>query len=388
VSAVVQVITSLERGGAQRVALETAASLHRKDRPQLLVTGAPAALELEARARLGRRLLHSRHLANPPGPLQDVACVVELHRLFARLLEQLGAPLVVHTHSSKAGVLGRLAAAALPGVRVVHTTHGFGTEALGARWRPLLQSAERLAGAATEVVVYVSDADRERARQEGVAPRSRALVIRAGVFTLPLASPTARCQARAALGIGGDAPLAVTVANMKPQKDPLFHLEVLAAWRRREPRARLLFVGDGPLRDAMKARARALGVEGALHLPGFLEDPRPAYEAGDVFLLASLWEGLPCAVLEALAAGLPAVVRDDGWAADLAFTPRVLRHGLDVDARTVAADLERARALGIEEVRLPRRFTLPGMLEDLDSLYDELLSSSAASARSTSSSVL
>lgn len=377
-SGVVQIVTGLERGGAQRVALETAARLHRPERPQLLVTGPPSDLEDEARARLGRRLLHVDELRRPLHPLVDTAALLSLHRLLHRLRDRLGAPLVVHTHTSKAGIVGRLAARAVPGVHVVHTVHGFGTRALGERQRPLLDVAERIAGAATDVLVFVSSADIAEADAARLAPSARRRLIRAGVSETDAADDEERTRSRASFGVDRAAPLAVTVANLKPQKDPLFHVEVLAAWRRRRPDARLLFVGDGELRGETLARARALGVEDALVLPGFLAEPRRAYAAGDVFLLASRYEGLPCSTLEALTAGLPVVVRDAGWADDLSFTTRVHRRGQEVSAEEMAALLESALAQGRQHVPLPRSFTVDGMLADLDALYDEVLSTSSS----------
>src|SRR5690606_27964942 len=157
-----------------------------------------------------------------------------------RLVDAYG-PLVVHTHTSKAGVLGRLAARAVPGVRVVHTVHGFGTLALGARHQRALEIAERIAGAATDVLVFVSDPGRRQAAEMRLAPRALRRLVRAGVSPLRMPDDDVRARARDALGIETDAPLAVTVANLKPQKDPLFHVEVLAAWRKLRPNARLLF---------------------------------------------------------------------------------------------------------------------------------------------------
>lgn len=377
-SAVVQVITGLERGGAQRVALETAARLHRPERPQLLLTGPPSDLEDEARERLGRRLLHLNDLRRALHPLVDARALAALHRTFHRLRETHGA-LVVHTHTSKAGVLGRLAARAVPGVRVVHTVHGFGTLALGERSQGALEIAEHIAGAATDVLVFVSDADRKEADEKQLAPRAARRLVRAGVSPLRVPNDEERARAREALGVAPDIPLALTVANLKPQKDPLFHVEVLAAWRRLRPNAHLLFLGDGPLRAETEAHAKALGVEDALSLPGFVADPRPTYAAADAFLLASRYEGLPCSSLEALSGGLPVAVRHDGWADDLAFSERVVARRLGVSAEEMARALDDAYSLGRTAVTLPKAFTVDGMLAELDALYDELLSASPTS---------
>lgn len=375
-SGVVHVITALERGGAQRNTLETAARLHRDDRPQWLIAGRPAALDEEARERLGRRFLSLPSLVGPIRPLDDGAALFSLHRALSALRDRLGRPLVVHTHSSKAGVLGRLAARALEGARVVHTVHGFGFEALGPRRRSLLLAMERLAAPATHRLVFVSTHDIELAERLRLGVRVPRALIRSGIdprLAARACDADRRVRARRALGVPPDAVVALTVANMKPQKDPLFHVEVLAAWRARRPEAQLVFVGDGPLRSAMEERARVLGVRQALHLPGFVESTIDALAAADVFLLASRWEGLPRSVLEALVAGLPVVVRDAGWARDLSFTSRLIARPLEAPASELAAALQTAVAWGRQSVVLPEAFTLDGMLSALDRLYDELL---------------
>jgi glycosyltransferase involved in cell wall biosynthesis len=375
VTGVIHVVTALERGGAQRVVLETAARLHDPGRPQLVVTGGPAALDGEAEERLGRRLLRLPRLKNPIEPLNDAAALIALADTIDHTVSLLGSPVVVHSHSSKAGVLARLAARSVRGVVVVHTVHGWGTAALGPRHAWLLEAAERVAAEATDVLIFVSEADRARAASAGLLRRARAETIRAGIDGerfYPLREPAARRAARRGLGVSDETLLVVTVGNLKAQKDPLHHVEILARARQREPRLRLALLGDGPLRPAVVARARALGVEDALDLPGFVEDPAPYLAAADAFLLASAWEGLPCAVLEATAAGLSCVVKDTGWATDLSWA-RGLRA---LPATATADDFARALVDAVQRRargRLPRAFTLAGMLGDLGRLYDELI---------------
>ncbi len=377
-TAVVQVITALERGGAQRLALEIAAGLHRRDRPQLLLcgTGSDALLD-EARARLGDRLLLEPTLIGPLRLGTDLAALSRIARTLARLKRQHGR-LVVSTHSSKAGIVGRLAARSVPGLRTVHTVHGFGVDALGPRHRPLLIAVEQLASAATDVLLLLTEADRRRCEELRLSRRPERRLLPASIdgarWSSIDTSPGARAEARSRLGIAGDVPLAVTVGNLKVQKDPLFHVEVLAAWRRRQPDAELLLLGDGPLRADTVAAARAAGIDAALHLPGFVHDPTDALVAADVMLLASRWEGLPLSVLEGLAGGLPVVVRHTGWADDLDFAgERLSALGPDARPASFAEALERAVELPRERCALPRRFTWSGTLEALEQLYGELL---------------
>jgi glycosyltransferase involved in cell wall biosynthesis len=360
-SGVVHVITALERGGAQRVVLDVAAGLHRPERPQLVVSGPSGALDDEARRRFGARLFTVPALRNAIGA-HDVAALLDLTRLLRRLVARLRPPVVVHTHSSKAGVLGRLAARSVDGAVSVHTVHGFGTQALGPRWAPLLALSERIAAGASDELVFVSQRDREIAIADGLCRAEQTRVIRPGVE--PKDYITAQ-RPRA-----GPARVAVTVANLKPQKDPLFHIDILAAWRRRQPDARLIFLGDGPLRAPMLARARELGVDAALELPGFVEDVRPSLAAADVFVLASAWEGLPRAVLEATAAGVPCVVKDTGWAKDVSFARSITALPTTATADDFADAIVRKHKAAPK--KLPKEFTQAGMLAGLQQLYDEL----------------
>lgn len=378
-SGVVHVVTALERGGAQRVVLDIAAGLHDPGRPQLVVTGprvdgvagrstarSAGSLDDEAEGLLGSRLIRLRDLSNASSAFKDAACLLELTRLLDGLVDRLRSPIVVHTHSSKAGVLGRLATRAIRGVACVHTVHGFGFDALGAARRGLLEAAERLSDSC-EAVVFVSEADRARAAALGLYRGVDARVIRAGVDApLFAAVPQSTSAPRAG---------AVTIANLKPQKDPLFHVDVLAAWRQRDAGARMVLLGDGPLRDDVQARARSLGVSAQLELPGFVDDVRPYLAGAQAFLLASAWEGLPCSVLEALAAGLPCVVRDTGYASDLSWVKGGRLHSLarEASARQFADALVVAAAQGVKPTKLPREFTKKGMLADVAALYDELV---------------
>jgi glycosyltransferase involved in cell wall biosynthesis len=378
-SGVIHIITQLERGGAQRNTLETAAALHHTGRPQWLWTGEPGELDEEAARRLGSRFQRVHHLVHAARPAQDARALVELTTRLSRAVAQLRPPVIVHTHSTKAGVLGRLAASAVRGVVVMHTVHGFGFEALGARRRWVVEGAERVAGRATDVAVFVSEADAREAQALGLFPRARTEVIRSGIdparFAATRNADTQRA-ARALFGLAPDAPVAVCVANFKPQKDPLFHVEVLAAWRKLERRAALLFLGDGPLRAQTLARADALGLQDAFVAPGFLEDPAPAYLAADAALLCSAWEGLPRSILETSAAGLWGVVRDSGWASDIAWATHVAALPADALPPAFAGPLTRAVAATRSQkrvVRVPRDFTLTGMLESLERLYDDLV---------------
>ena len=373
---VVHIITALERGGAQRVVLECAAELSNSDATHHVITGDENALGAEARQRLGCRLHVENSLRNPISR-HDLRALFALSARLSRIRDNASWPFFVHTHGSKAGVLGRLAGRSIPSAKIVHTVHGFGLDALGGRYRAILLAAEKLAGAATDAMVFVNEADAEQAKRWRLAPRASHHIVRAGIpaqkYRAFGPNHPARQTLRDEFGIANGAPLVVSVANLKPQKDPLFHLQAFAAFRRYQPEAQYLFLGDGPLRSQMQTQAKKLGLADALHLPGFWSEPGPALAAADVFMLASAWEGLPCSVLEAHCAGLPIALRAGSWADALQFPSAIYRTSEHASPNAVAEKLNAAWTAGRGAPRtLPPSFTQTGMLADYRRLYETL----------------
>ncbi len=368
-SGVVHLITSLERGGAQRNTLETAARLHHRARPQLLLSGAATSsegLDDEAARRLGPRFSHLPSLMNRFG-VHDIGAVLDVQRYLSRAVERLRAPVVLHTHSSKAGFVGRVAARGVSGVVVVHTVHGFGFDALGKGNAIVVEAAERVVAPFADHFVFVSDADRTRAIDLGLCADGR--VIRSGIDAARFAAVNGqRDDARAALGVVSDARVVVTLGNLKPQKDPLFHVDVYAEVVARDAGARCFFVGDGPLRAQVEERIAQRGLSKHVTLVPFVDDVSAYLAAADVFLLASAWEGLPRSVLEATAAGLPCVVKDTGWASDVAFARSITALPVDASAAAFAAAIMKKHKAAPK--KLPKEFTKDGMLDELRRLYD------------------
>ncbi len=386
-SGIVHIITALERGGAQRNTLETVAQLHCPERPQWLIVGSlgDANLIEEAKERLGERLIVIPTLNRPIKPWQDGRAFLDLYQCLQQLRNSLGEPLVVHTHSSKAGVLGRLAARAVGNCHIVHTVHGFGFGVATSYSQWLLKTAERIAGKVTDVLIFVSEADRDFAQQLKLAPQAVYKVIRSGIDPAPFAAMRGdlvmRNKARRQWNIPEDVPLVVTVANCKPQKDPLFHIEVFREFLKLEPEAWFLFVGDGVLKPALVSRIAELGLTEKVVLPGFIPDSRLALAAGDVFLLASRWEGLPRSVLEAVTSGLPVVVKNSGWVRDIAWAGNII-HTLDTNSSSTAFAEVLGKTLTKKGIDfhttcsdLPEEFNLSGMLCKLENVYKRLLPS-------------
>ncbi|TDC60068.1 glycosyltransferase family 1 protein, partial [Streptomyces hainanensis] len=230
---------------------------------------------------------------------------------FAARAIRRAAPDLVHLHSAKAGLAGRLALRGrLP---TVFQPHAWSFEAVDGATARLATRWERYATRWTHRVLCVSEEERRQAERAGIAAGHT--VIRNGVDLArhPAADGVARRQARAALaavhGLPQRAPLVVCVGRLCPQKGQDLLLRAWPGVLERFPAARLALVGDGPERAALR---RAAGPE--VLFAGHTDDTLPWYAAADLVVLPSRWEGMALAPIEAMAAGRPVLLTDVGGA--------------------------------------------------------------------------
>ena len=215
---------------------------------------------------------------------------------------------LVHTHSAKAGGLGRMAARRAGVPAIVHTFHGFPFhEFQSPLRRRALVDIERRLGRITDYFMAAGTMVAAEAVRLRVAPPDR---IRA-FATVPIgdgivrATETARREARHLLGIPPDAKVVGTVARLDDQKSPLDMVAAIAALRRSD--VYMVWVGDGELRPETERLIEHYGLSERFLLVGHRTDVPKLLPAFDVFAMSSLYEGLPCAVVEAMACGLPVV---------------------------------------------------------------------------------
>ncbi|MHB8834366.1 MAG: glycosyltransferase [Candidatus Methylomirabilia bacterium] len=313
---VIHIITKLELGGAQENTLYTLGRLDPARFSGLLVTHPEGLLVADARgdSRYGKRFVRS--LVREVRPVRDGSALVALAGILRRELREArveagaGPPqVIVHTHSSKAGILGR-AAARLAGVPVViHTVHGFGFHP---RQRPGVRkfyvALERLAARWTTHFIAVAQADLDEGVALGLFARGRASLIRSGIEIARYSGTNLdRESAVRALGFDPARPLVGMVACLKPQKNPVDFVRAAALVAASVPEAQFLIAGDGVLRPAVEAEVRRSGLGGRLRLLGWRRDVDAIIPCLDVLVLTSLWEGLPRVFPQAMAAGRPVV---------------------------------------------------------------------------------
>ncbi|HKW94729.1 MAG TPA: glycosyltransferase, partial [Methylomirabilota bacterium] len=208
---------------------------------------------------------------------------------------------VIHSHGKGAGLYGRVAAR-LTGAAAVHTFHGIHH----ADYSRLYLTLERALARMSRAVIHVSASQAAEADALGLSPAARTHVIVNGVDAAAVAALVSRgSSTRAELGLRDDALVLATVARFDPIKALDVLLRALPLIAARLPTAQLLVVGDGPERDRLHALARGLGLGGRAVFTGAVPDAVRLVALADLYVTASRREGMPLAVLEAMACGLP-----------------------------------------------------------------------------------
>jgi glycosyltransferase involved in cell wall biosynthesis len=253
-------------------------------------------------AAAGLNVVSVPQLVSPISPGSDRRALRRLTELLAH-----GGYDVVHTHSAKAGALGRLAAERAGSPRVVHTFHGFPFHEFQSRARRAAYvGIERYLGRRTDVFLAVGGAVAAEAVRRGIAVPERVRVINPTIEqSAEPASPAVRAAARRRLGVPIGCKVVGTVGRVDYQKAPESFVDAIAGLDRDDVYA--VWIGDGPLRQEMEARAARRGLQGRFLWAGHRDDVPELLPGLDVFAMASRYEGLPCAVAEAMAAGLPVV---------------------------------------------------------------------------------
>lgn len=370
-------------GGAQENTLDSALGLQALPGYDVtLITGPELGpegnlLELAAGAKL--RVITVPSLKRNVSPIEDLRAFLDLRRIFAR--ERFD---VVHTHSSKAGIVGRWAARSAGVQRVVHTVHGFAIGPYQGKIRNgLFRLLEKSAARRTDVLVCVADSLAEESRKMGLRPRKEIVCVPSAFDWNRFVQASGRRDAmRQELGVGAEEILVGKIARFFPLKghDQLF--EAMESLFARCPRLRFVLVGGGDLQRHYEDLVRKRGWEGKVLFTGLVAPARVAELLGacDVLVHASLREGLARAIPQAFACSLPVVAYAIDGTADLVrdgetgflIPPGQTRALADAMAR-LAADPDLRRRMGRKGHELAEgRYSLDAMVRKLDALYKAL----------------
>ena len=383
---VLRVIARLNMGGPALHVAYLTEGLASRGYDTTLVTGSLARGE-ESMAFVaeekGARIVRIPQLSREISPVYDVVSVARLVSLIREVR-----PHVLHTHTAKAGAVGRLAAILAGDARppvVVHTFHG---HVLRGYFDPLrtevFRRLERRLAAASTTLIAISPEVRDDLVELGIAPPERFSLVRLGVELdrrLADDDAAARARMRRLFGLQDERYTIGWVGRMTGIKRPDDILEAFARLRGGGVDAVLCMVGEGPDRDAVERKAHAMGLARHCLFPGYQRDIGAFYSMFDVFLLASANEGTPVTAIESLASGTPVVATRVGG------VPDVVRDGVDgilvppgdpgaiAEAlRRLASDPGERAAMGeAGREHVFRRYAVERLVDDVDALYRRLL---------------
>ncbi len=370
-------------GGAQENTLSSVSGLVKKGHDVLLVSGPSHGPEgsLESASRQsGAKFIIVSPLIRAIHPLLDAAAFCRLVAILRK--EQVD---IVHTHSAKAGVLGRLAArVASPSAIVVHTVHGLpfipGQSRLA---RNVFLLAEKIAFWATDQLLSVGKVAAENAAEAGIGRIEDYIIVHSGFPVEPYVNNPNRQKIRRELGITDSEMVVGMIARFFPLKGQEFLLRAFAVAATKNPAMKLLLIGDGIQRAFCEKLAISLGIQDKTIFTGLLHpDLIPNIVSGlDVGAHTSLREGLPRAIAQIMAGGKPVVAFDADGAREVITEGKTGFLVTPTDEKTLSLRLlwfashpEERMAMGaLAQERVLRLFSLQTMVDSLETIYFSLL---------------
>jgi len=386
---IVHIITKLELGGAQQNTLFTVAHLTRSMYEPILISGTEGPLVEDAVKLKDVKVYLIPDLVREIRPLKDIIALFKIRRMLTQLKKNTAinkprtdSAIIVHTHSSKAGILGRWAAH-LAGIRlIIHSVHGFSFN----NFQPFLIRAfciflERVTSLITTKFIAVSKANMEEGIEKGIFTEDKVVLIRSGIDIGKFQKVKLdRVEKRKELGVDAKIPLVAMIACFKPQKSPLDFVKIAKIVTDHNIEARFLLIGDGRLKSKIEKLIRRLKMEDKILLLGWRRDIPEIMNCINVLVLTSLWEGLPRVFPQAMASGIPIVATrvdgsaeaiQDGINGFLLSTGNIYRMAEKIIY--LIRHPEEARKMGEKGKRLVDKFDIWKMLEQQEELYATLL---------------
>lgn len=352
-------------GGASVHLLDLAAGLQAKNYQVHILVGGTGILQQRAAA-FNLSISSVPSLIRQVHPLKDIKAYFELKQAISTFKPDL-----VHLHSSKAGLLGRLACKA-NGVPCVFTAHGWAfTEGVSAKRRWLYRVLERLAAPFAAKIIAVSDYDKTLALHNRVTTASRITLVHNGVADKAEHTGVVQHCEKAKVRL-------IMVARFEQPKDQPRLLNVLSQlaalpWQ-------LEFVGDGPGLSAAQALSAQLNIADKVTFSGACSDVPTRLAAADVFILLSHWEGLPLTILEAMSLGLPVVASDVGGVKETidvnsGFLINAADDAglLEVLTQLISSAALRAVIGSAARARYEQFFTLQRMISETEKIYHQVV---------------
>lgn len=380
---ILHIITKLAVGGAQLNTLISTRDISHKGYHSDILTGPEKPLEgdlFSLGKKWGLNIITIPHLKRDISPLSDFLALFEIKEVLRK-----GNYNIVHTHGSKARFLGRIATSSFENIKTIQTAHGWPFyKSMNSFKKFVYISLEKIGFNLADLNICVSPRDRDKALHYGIGYFDDYRIIRSGVeFDEFRATRGSRTEARRKLGIDDETDIVGSVMRFCPEKAPDQFIRVAAGIIDKKPKTKFFLVGDGPLRIQTEKLIDSLNLKDSILLLGSRRDVVEILPAFDVFLITSRTEGLPRALLESLAAGIPVVSTDVGGIHELIKNGRNGYLSAEGDNDSLVADVIRILdspgmtkelIANVDEDLEP--FSASMMVEDLFALYTKISSPS------------
>ena len=387
---VLMAITRLTTGGDTNVVLDIASHFCRHPDFEVgLVVGPVPLYETDL-----THLAHSRgiptimvpDLVNRIDPARNLAALREVRSIIVR-----GRYDIVHTHSSVAGVVGRMAALAARTPVIVHHVHGWGLhEGMSPGTKAAYLALERLCAKFTSRLIAVSGPTIEKGLDLKIGTREKFALIYNGIQLAKFSRRVAREPVLRGLGLDPECKIVGMIGRLDEQKNPLDFIRAAAIVARDYPKVQFLIAGDGTLRPDCERLVHELGLGDKFFLLGFRRDVDRILPALNVVAMSSLWEGLPLVFQEAMSAGKPIVANDVDGVSDVVVNGEtgflVRRHQPARMAERILRllnDDELSQRMGLTAQQRSGAHSSERMINSIESLYRELLAARTNRGRQT-----
>jgi len=372
---ILYVITKLELGGAQKQLLELIRGLDKARFNIFLFTAQKGILMPDALSINELHVKRSGWLERNLNPIKDLFSLVELFIFIKRNKID-----IIHTHSSKAGILGRIAGRLAGAKTVMHTVHGWPFH----QYQPFLAGIiflwlERIAATCSDKLIVVSQSDLHKGLKYICNNQNKYALMNYGVEIDLNAEQS--CEAiKKELRIKEGDLIVGNISCFKPQKAPLDFLKLASLVKKSHPRVKFVLVGDGILRKKIQSQILHFGLQDSFTLTGWRKDIPKLLSNIDILVLTSLWEGMPISVLEAIRCAKPVVATDTGGIREIVVDGY---NGFLVKPQDIQSMSEKLSLLlnnkglrekmgGLGKDNLGSKFSLKGMVQANQDLYTSL----------------
>jgi len=308
------IITKPELGGAQLSTLNLVSNLSEDKYQVSIITSPEGILRQEFKNLKNATVYFSPFLTRFVNPPADILALMHIYDIYRSIKFK-----IIHTHSSKAGIIGRWAALFARVPVILHTVHGWPFN----EYQPLLVKRfyiflERITAIFTTKIICVSKKDIETGLRYRIAPKKKFILIKYGISLHQFKNLACnKKEKKRGLGINNDDPVIGMISCLKPQKAPLDYIKVCMDVYNKIPGINFLLIGDGVLRKKCKSELSRLSLNGRFIFTGWRRDISELLDIIDIVVLTSKWEGQPIAIIEALSKGKPIVATDAGGIREL-----------------------------------------------------------------------